>query len=92
MAHIIITLTGSGTEDEGTSVYRLIRSTFRRSQYTYVRLTPEKSRSRRTAWNVTVTHPRGDDDDDTVLLYVHRNRRLIRDGSPGRLPRLSHSS
>ena len=26
-----------------------------------------------------------------VLLYVHRNRRLIRDGSPGRLPRLSHS-
>ena len=29
---------------------------------------------------------------DDVLLYVHRNRRLIRDGSPGRLPRLSHSS
>ena len=27
-----------------------------------------------------------------VLLYVHRNRRLIRDGSPGRPPRLSHSS
>ena len=27
-----------------------------------------------------------------VLLYVHRNRRLIRDGSPGRLPRLSHNS
>ena len=27
-----------------------------------------------------------------VLLYVHRNRRLIRDGSPGRSPRLSHSS
>ena len=27
-----------------------------------------------------------------VLLHVHRNRRLIRDGSPGRLPRLSHSS
>ena len=26
-----------------------------------------------------------------VLLYVHRNRRLIRDGSPGRPPRLSHS-
>ena len=26
------------------------------------------------------------------LLYVHRNRRLIRDGSPGRPPRLSHSS
>ena len=25
-----------------------------------------------------------DDDDDEVLLYVHRNRRLIRDGSPGR--------
>ena len=25
-------------------------------------------------------------------LYVHRNRRLIRDGSPGRPPRLSHSS
>ena len=24
-----------------------------------------------------------------VLLYVHRNRRFIRDGSPGRLPRLS---
>ena len=27
-----------------------------------------------------------------VLLYVHRNLRLIRDGSPGRPPRLSHSS
>ena len=24
-----------------------------------------------------------------VLLYVHRNRRFIRDGSPGRPPRLS---
>ena len=27
-----------------------------------------------------------------VLLYVHRNRRIIRDGSPGRPLRLSHSS
>ena len=27
-----------------------------------------------------------------ALLYVHRNRRFIRDGSPGRPPRLSHSS
>ena len=27
-----------------------------------------------------------------MLLYIHRNRRLIRDGSPGRPPRLSHSS
>ena len=27
-----------------------------------------------------------------VLLYVHRSRRFIRDGSPGRPPRLSHSS
>ena len=27
-----------------------------------------------------------------VLLYVHRNRRFIRDGSQGRPPRLSHSS
>ena len=27
-----------------------------------------------------------------VLLYVHRNRRLIRDGSPGQPPRLSHRS
>ena len=27
-----------------------------------------------------------------VLLYVHRNRRFNRDGSPGRPPRLSHSS
>ena len=27
-----------------------------------------------------------------VLLYVHRNRSLIRDGSPGRPPRLSYSS
>ena len=27
-----------------------------------------------------------------VLLYVHRNRRPIRDGSPGRPPRLWHSS
>ena len=26
-----------------------------------------------------------------VLLYVHRNRRFIMDGSPGRPPRLSHS-
>ena len=26
-----------------------------------------------------------------VLLYIHRNRRLIRDGSPGRPPWLSHS-
>ena len=33
-----------------------------------------------------------DDDDDEVLLYVHRNRRFIRYGSPGRPPRLSHSS
>ena len=32
-----------------------------------------------------------DDDDDEVLLYVHKNRRLIRDGSPGRPPRLSHT-
>ena len=30
--------------------------------------------------------------DDEVLLYVHRNRRFIRDGSPGRPPRLSHGS
>ena len=28
----------------------------------------------------------------SVLLYVHRNRRFIRDGSPGRPPRLLHSS
>ena len=27
-----------------------------------------------------------------VVFYVHRNRRFIRDGSPGRPPRLSHSS
>ena len=27
-----------------------------------------------------------------VFFYVHRNRRLIRDGSPGRPPWLSHSS
>ena len=27
-----------------------------------------------------------------VLLYVRRNRRVIRDGSPGRPLRLSHSS
>ena len=27
-----------------------------------------------------------------VFLYVHRNRRFIRDGSPGRPPRLSHGS
>ena len=26
-----------------------------------------------------------------VLIYVHGNRRLIRDGSPGRPPRLSHT-
>ena len=29
---------------------------------------------------------------DEVFLYVHRDRRLIRDGGPGRPPRLSHSS
>ena len=27
-----------------------------------------------------------------VLIYIHRNHRLIRDGSPGRPPWLSHSS
>ena len=27
-----------------------------------------------------------------VLLYVHRNHRFIKDWSPGRPPRLSHSS
>ena len=27
-----------------------------------------------------------------VLLYVHKNRWFIRDGSPGRPPRLSHIS
>ena len=27
-----------------------------------------------------------------MFLYVHRNRRLIKDGSQGRPPRLSHSS
>ena len=27
-----------------------------------------------------------------VLLYVHGNRRFIRDGSPGRPPGFSHSS
>ena len=30
--------------------------------------------------------------DVEVLLYVHRNRKLITDGSPGRPLRLSHSS
>ena len=30
-------------------------------------------------------------DVDEELLYVHRNRRLIKDGSPGRPPRLSHN-
>ena len=30
--------------------------------------------------------------EEKVLLYVHRNRRFIRDGSPGRPPLLSHSS
>ena len=32
------------------------------------------------------------DDDEVLFSYVHRNRRLIRDGNPGRPPRLSHSS
>ena len=32
------------------------------------------------------------DSERLKLLYVHRNRRLIRDGSPERRPRLSHSS
>ena len=27
-----------------------------------------------------------------VLLYVHRKRRFIRNGEPGRPPRLSHTS
>ena len=27
-----------------------------------------------------------------VLLYIHRNRRFIMDGRPGRPPRLSHNS
>ena len=30
-------------------------------------------------------------DVDEELLYVHRNRRLIKDGSPGRPLRLSHN-
>ena len=29
---------------------------------------------------------------DDMLLYIHRNHRLIRDRSPGRPPQLSHSS
>ena len=33
-----------------------------------------------------------DDVDVEVLFYVHRSRRLIRDGSPGRPPRLWHRS
>ena len=37
-------------------------------------------------------HVMCDDVDDEVLPYVHRNRRFIRDGSPGRPPPLSHSS
>ena len=32
------------------------------------------------------------EDIDEVLLYIYRNRRLIRDRSPGRSPPLSHSS
>ena len=31
-------------------------------------------------------------DNVEVLPYVRRNRRFIRDGTPGRPPRLSHSS
>ena len=30
--------------------------------------------------------------DDEMLLYIDRNCRLIRDGSPGRPPQFSHSS
>ena len=40
----------------------------------------------------SVTFPGQSDLMVEVLLYVHRNRRLIRDRSPGRPPRLSHSS
>ena len=32
------------------------------------------------------------DDEVEVLLYVHRNRRLVRDGSPRQPPQLSHST
>ena len=41
-----------------------------------------------------LSHDDADADDsndvmnDDVMLYVHRNRRLIRDGGPGRPPRL----
>ena len=44
----------------------------------------------------TVTDHRTETQEDTllllVLLYVHRNRRFIRDGSTGRPPPPSHSS
>ena len=33
-----------------------------------------------------------EEEDGCVLLYGHRNHRRIRDGSPERPPRLSHSS
>ena len=39
-----------------------------------------------------LNHQYTDIDVGWVLLYVHRNHRLIRDGSPRRPPRLSHSS
>ena len=40
----------------------------------------------------TVQHTRCKSSFGWVLLYVHRNRKLIGDGSPGRPPRLSHRS
>ena len=54
----------------------LIRRSLLESSYCWVLPIP-----RRHVWIVV-----------KVLLYVHRNRRFITDGSPGRPPRLSHSS
>ena len=49
---------------------------------------------RKAALNRSSTKPAHSSTWIEVLLYpyVHRNRSLIRDGSPGRPPRLSHSS
>ena len=42
-------------------------------------------------WSASVASVSASSTHAEVLFYVHRNRRFIRDGSPGRPPRLSHS-
>ena len=87
-----------GEPRTATSTFtQLLSSEYRRSFFkccfvsteTILRTINVRDGELRTATS-TFTQPLSSD--SSVLLYVHRNRRLIRDGSPGWPPRLSHSS